>query len=301
MKRGFFLLMASLLLAGACQSNNEAPKDIAGHVIVIGLDGWGTWSFEQGDTPFIKEKMKEGSWTLYKRTVRPSISGPNWAAQMNGTPVEVSGITGNDKGVPTFKPLVQPDHGCQPTFFHLLKQVRPDAETGVVCEWGEFSVYADHQCLDYRKAIDDPSGHPDAIVKESVKYIKEKKPVICFIHIDALDHMGHSYGQGSAEYMAELPKVDDRIRRIVEGAKEAGIYDDTIFMITSDHGHEGTSHGGDSTNEIETPYVVWGKGIKKGHEITEPVIQYDVAATVAKVFNLKTPDSWRGVPIDVFE
>ena len=217
MRKGFLFLMAALLVFGACQSKKESTKDIAGHVIIIGLDGWGTWSFEDGDTPFIKEKMKEGSWTLYKRTVRPSISGPNWAAMMNGTPVEVSGITGNEKE-PTFKPLVQTEHKAQPTFFHLMRLERPDAETGVVCEWGDFQNY-----------------------------------------------------------------------------------DDTIFMITSDHGHEGTGHGGDSTGEIETPFVVWGKGIKKNHEITEPMIQYDMAATVAKVFHLKTPNSWRGVPMDVFE
>ena len=118
MRKGLLVLFAALLAAGACQAPKGNEKDIADHVIIIGLDGWGTWSFEKGDTPFIKEKMKEGSWTLYKRTVRPSISGPNWAAMMNGTPVEISGITGNEKE-PTFKPLVQTEHKAQPTFFHL--------------------------------------------------------------------------------------------------------------------------------------------------------------------------------------
>ncbi len=279
---------------------NKAQNDIAGHVIVLGLDGWGTWSFEKGDTPFIREMMKEGSYTLYKRTVLPSISGANWAAMMNGTPAESSGIIGNN-AAPYFKPLVLTEHNAQPTFFHLLKQARPEAETGVVCEWGDFLNYADTLCLDHFQRIQDPTGHPDAIVEESVKYIKEKKPVLCFIHIDALDHVGHAHGQGSAEYYAELPLVDDRVRRIVEGVKEAGIYDDSIIFISSDHGHEGTGHGGHALNEIETPLVVWGKGIKKNHEITETVIQYDLAATVAEVFHLEKPQSWRGVCIPVFE
>ena len=300
MKKSVLFLFAALLSVAACQPKTETKKDIAGHVIIIGLDGWGTWSFDKGETPFIKDMMKEGCYTLYKRTVRPSISGPNWAAMMNGTPVEVSGIPGNEKS-PTFKPLVQTEHNAQPTFFHLMRQERPDAETGAVCEWGDFRNYVDLQCVSYEKAIDDPSGHPDAIVEESAKYIKEKKPMICFVHIDALDHMGHAFGKDSDAYYAEVQKFQDRVRRIVESAKEAGIYDDSIFIISSDHGHEGTSHGGDATSEIETPFVIWGKGIKKGHEITEPMIQYDMAATVAKIFHLQTPNSWRGIPMDVFE
>ena len=236
MKRMLFALAAVLVSVCACQPGpgKKVQEDIAGHVIIIGLDGWGTWSFEKGNTPFIREKMQEGSYTLYKRTVLPSISGANWAAMMNGTPAESSGIIGND-AAPSFKPLVLTEHNAQPTFFHLLKQARPEAETGVVCEWGDFLNYADTLCLDYFQRIEDPEGHPDAIVEESVKYIKEKKPALCFIHIDALDHMGHAYGQGSAEYYAELPLVDDRVRRIVEGVKEAGIYDDSILIISSDH------------------------------------------------------------------
>lgn len=300
MTKHSILFAASLLLACACAPKPEKTAPLADHVIIIGLDGWGSWCMDEGEAPFIRQMMQEGSWTLDKRTVRPSISGPNWAAQLNGTPVEVSGITGNETE-PTFKPLYQTEHHEQATLFHLLRQARPDAESGIVCEWGGIQHYVDTLCLNYNKRIRHATEQPEAIVEESVKYIKEAKPVLCFIHIDALDHMGHSFGQGSPEYMAELPEVDGRVQRIVEGIKEAGIYDDSIIILTSDHGHEGTGHGGDSTLEIETPLVIWGKGIRKNHEIKDCVIQYDVAATVAKILNLETPGSWRGIPIAVFE
>ena len=298
MKKILFAFAAVLMLASCCR---QAPrKELASHVIVIGLDGWGSWCMEKGQYPFIKEMMQEGSWTLLKRPVLPSDSGPNWAAMMNGTPVESSGWYGNDPE-PRFKPLFQTEHKNQPTFFHLMKEQRPADECGVVCEWGDFLNYADTLCLDYYKRIHHASQYPDAVVEESVKYITEKKPTLCFIHIDALDHMGHAFGQGSDEYYAELPLVDERVRKIVEGVKAAGIYDDSIIMITSDHGHIGGSHGGYSQLELETPFVIWGKGVKKNHEIKETMIQYDMAATVAKILNLETPQSWRGKALDVFE
>ena len=268
MKKILFAFAAALMLLSC--SEPASRKELASHVIVIGLDGWGTWCMEKGEYPFIREMMQEGSWTLNKRVVLPSISGANWAAMMNGTP-------------------------------DLMKEQRPAEECGVVCEWGDFLNYADTLCLDYYKRIANASQNPDDIVTESVKYITEKKPVLCFIHIDALDHMGHSYGQGSEEYYAELPKVDERVRQIVEGVKAAGIYDDSIIMITSDHGHVGHHHGGHDQLEIQTPFVIWGKGVKKNHQIKETMIQYDMAATVARILNLETPQSWRGKVIEVFE
>ena len=298
MKRLLFALAIASLLAAGCTKKSE--KDIASHVIVIGLDGWGTWCMETGEAPFIKEMMKEGCYTLDKRTVLPSSSGPNWAAMMNGTPVEATGIISNH-ATPDFKPLFLTEHNAQPTFFHVLKQERPDAETGVICEWGDFLNYADTLCLDYALRIQAPEEFPNAVVEESVKYIVEKKPVLCFIHIDALDHKGHAYGQGAPEYYEELTLVDERVRQIVEGVKKAGIYDDSIIILTSDHGHSGTGHGGTTMLEMETPFVIWGKGVKKDHEIQETVLEYDIAATVAKVFHLTVPQSWRCIPIDLFD
>ena len=291
-------MAALLVMAAGCTKKTET--DIASHVIVIGLDGWGTWCMETGEAPFIKAMMKEGCYTLDKRTVLPSSSGPNWAAMMNGTPVEATGIISNS-ATPDFKPLILTEHNAQPTFFHVLKQERPEAETGVICEWGDFLNYTDTLCLDYALRIHEPEEFPDAVVEESLKYIVEKKPVLCFIHIDALDHKGHAHGQGSPEYYAELPLVDERVHQIVEGVKKAGIYDDSIIILTSDHGHYGTGHGGTTMLEMETPFVIWGKGVKKNHEIKETVLEYDIAATVAKVFHLNVPQSWRGIPMEVFE
>ena len=285
-------------LAAVC-CGQKPQKDLASHVIIIGLDGWGSWCMEKGEYPFIREMMQEGSWTLDKRTVLPSSSGPNWGAMMNGTPVEATGIASNSDA-PDFKPLVLTEHNAQPTIFHQLKKARPEAETGVICEWGDFLVYTDSLCLDHKVRIQDPGKNTESVVEESVKYIMDKKPVLCFIHIDALDHMGHAFGQGSEEYYAELPLVDGRVKRIVEGVKAAGIYDDSIIILTSDHGHYRTGHGGTTMLEMETPFVIWGKGIRKNHQIAGTMIQYDMAATVAKILNLEEPQSWRGKAIDVF-
>lgn len=49
---------------------------------------------------------------------------------------------------------------------------------------------------------------------------------------------------------------------IVQATKEAGKYDNAVFIITSDHGGIGYSHGGDSPDELDTPFLMFGKNVK---------------------------------------
>lgn len=43
--------------------------------------------------------------------------------------------------------------------------------------------------------------------------------------------------------------------------------------------------------------IIYGKGIKEGYQITDVMMQFDVAATIAEIFHLKRPQAWRGQPI----
>ena len=54
--------------------------------------------------------------------------------------------------------------------------------------------------------------------------------------------------------------------------------------------------------EMDTPFIIAGKNVKKGGESALPMMQYDVAATIAEIFGLETPELWRGKSMtNVFE
>ncbi len=54
--------------------------------------------------------------------------------------------------------------------------------------------------------------------------------------------------------------------------------------------------------EMETPFIIAGKGIKKGYVFEESMMQFDCASTIAYIFGLKQPQVWIGRPmIQVFE
>ena len=58
--------------------------------------------------------------------------------------------------------------------------------------------------------------------------------------------------------------------------------------------HKGPSV--DLLSHMETPFILYGAGVKKG-EIQDVVVNYDTAATIAWVLGLEAPQCWRGKPV----
>ena len=60
--------------------------------------------------------------------------------------------------------------------------------------------------------------------------------------------------------------------------------DETIFVITADHGGINKGHGGKTMQEMETPFIIAGKNVKKGYCFDDiSMMQFDCASTLAKI------------------
>ena len=154
--------------------------------------------------------------------------------------------------------------------FQLLREARPHAEIGCLHQWGGIKYLVDTLALSHREQL-----QPEALCSAAEKYIKEKQPDLLAVCFDEPDHVGHAIGHDTPEYYAKLKELDAYIARIVQAVKDAGIADETIFILTSDHG---------------------------GINNHESMMQYDVAATIAYVFGLQQPQVWVGRPmVQVFE
>ena len=130
-----------------------------------------------------------------------------------------------------------------------------------------------------------------------IEYLQEKKPNLSAIIYNNPDGAGHSKGWSTPEYMDMLGQLDGCIKRIIEAVEEAGMMDETVIMVVADHGGLGTKHGGKTMNEMQTPWVIYGKGIKKGHQLKESIMIYDIAGTLAYLLNVKQPQAWIARPI----
>ncbi len=287
------MLMATVFLA-SCSTESTSDLGIK-HIIVIGVDGMSPDGIMQAQTPVLDSLVKYGASTFKARAVLPSSSSSNWASMIMGADTEQHGITSNGWEANNYTlPAVVSGHDNRfPTIFTLFHDQKPQAHVGSIYDWDGFGRLYNPEDVNF----DINGDHEDGTTQDAITYIKKHKPDFTFIHLDHVDHAGHSEGHGTKSYYKSVEKADRLIGSIIASTKETGIFDQTVFIICSDHGGLGKGHGGESSGEVNIPFFLYGAGVKKGYAIEETVYQYDNAATVAFVAGLKTPQAWIGRPV----
>ena len=267
------------------------------YVVLIGLDGLSSVSLR--DTvctdvmPFLASLAERGSWCLHKRSVLPSSSACNWASLYMGAGPEQHGFSNWNSRCPDFPSDTLTEHGFYPDLYYQIKCARPKAKIAHFYEWDGMSYVVDMQCVDIHRQIqptmDDVRAVGQTIVTE--------KPLFTSLILDHPDHEGHGAGWKSDAYYSVLPLLDAAIREIYDALDRADMAAETLFIITADHGGIGGGHGGATLDEMETPLVFVGPGIRKGYEIECTVSICDVLPTVALMLGVPRPHAWTGRPI----
>jgi len=109
---------------------------------------------------------------------------------------------------------------------------------------------------------------------------------VFFLHLLALDTIGHAAKPHSPRYTAQITAVDKGVARIERLFDEFFGHDGTTaFVFTGDHGmSDRGSHGDGCPENTRTPLLVWGAGIRG------PIPGSNSDVTVAESF--PTPDAW---------
>lgn len=307
MKKALFLTWAlpCLLLLAGCVSGKRAPQPKAKHVVLIGIDGWAAEAVRRApkeDLPNIRSLMEHGSWTLSKRSVMPSASAINWASMMNGVPTEMHGFDKWNSTHGTIPSTSDNGHGIPPTIFTILREQKPEALSASLYDWDGIGAVTDTLAMTWHRMLKTYTSTDDVLVplpdytRIATDYIKENKPAFFFLYFGTLDEAGHTHGWYGEDYMARQKALDAEVGSVIQALKDAGIYEDTIIVMSADHGGQNKGHGGFTLLELETPFIVCGKGIKENYQFPLTVMQYDTPAIIADLLGLQIPEDWRGRP-----
>ena len=295
---GVILLISLLFFGFTPLVVSQVPG--VNHVVIIGCDGMSPDGIQKAKTPSMDSLMRRGAYTLQARGVMPTSSSPNWASMIMGAGPEQHGITSNDWRPDKFEiaPTAVGSGGIFPTIFGVLREQQPSAVIACFHDWSGFGGLFEREALDI---IEDTDG-PVNTTERTVAYFEAKQPNLTFIHLDHIDHAGHQYGHGTPEYYKSVEAADQLIGETIQGLEAAGMLEQTILIITSDHGGVGKGHGGATMAEIEIPWIIAGPGVAPAKELTSFVNTYDTAATVAHIFGLTVPDCWIAKPVlEAFE
>ncbi|MBO4473145.1 MAG: alkaline phosphatase family protein [Clostridia bacterium] len=126
---------------------------------------------------------------------------------------------------------------------------------------------------------------------------------IAYMHLDQVDHAGHSFGYGKPGYVNAVSRVDMLIGRLYDAYEAAGMLEDTLFVLCTDHGHRlpggHKNHGKNTDLEVNVTFALAGKTIKSG--TPDKYVETDMAAIISYALGVKAAESWQGrVPYGMF-
>ena len=277
----------------------------AQRVIIIGLDGFSTQGFKAAKHPNIDALFAEGLLSLDTRPVMPSVTLPNWTSHLSGAGPEEHGVTSNAWRIDhhDLNPIEADSEGYFPSVFKLLKEKKPGIKTAFYYNWADLINSMNKKYID-EVAFEDQDGYKKNYAA-AVDFMEKNKadPQLVFLYSVRVDHAGHEFKWMSDQYIAAIQEADTAIGNLVANLKAKGLYEDTYFLLITDHGGLEKGHGGTSMVEMQIPWAITGPHIKHSGLVHMFNSNRNTSIVIARIFGIKKlPASWTGqLPDGIFK
>ena len=260
------------------------------HVIIISEDGLRPDALMDVHPPVHDAIMRKGSWSMVARTIRHASTLPSHAAMLSGFDMAQHGLSWN-----TWKP--ERGYILVPTIFDAAEHAGAHSAAFVgkrklehITRPGSVDVFSR------------PGFFCKKVVEEAARYFVEKKPQVEFVHFSDPDERGHAIGWMSDPQLDAIRHTDRCLGTLVDAVSAAGLDDETLFILSSDHGGHGRNHSGAIKEDLLIPWIAWGPGVRSGHRIHSPISTVDTAATALWALGYPNPPGLQGHPVlEAFE
>ncbi|HEX2749744.1 MAG TPA: alkaline phosphatase family protein [Verrucomicrobiales bacterium] len=275
-------------------------------VLLIGIDGCRSDALQAADAPRLKALAAEGTVTwnavaggeLNGPTQQPTVSGPGWSSILCGVCMDKHRIFDNK--------FIGHQLERYPHFFRRLKEARPALLEGQASTWAPLE-----NIILWQSAADFVDWHFLSLVgthkmkdaqaaDAAVKWLRDASPDVLFIHFDSVDEAGHATGftPANPEYLAAIHDVDTHAGELMDAIRTRQDYpnEDWLTIVVTDHGGNGTSHGGQSPGERRIFLIASGGPWPKGRVSEDTPRQSAVPSMIASFLDISVPDAWGWEP-----
>jgi len=267
----------------------EKPRPKINHVLIISEDGLRADAVASLHLKWHDLIRKRGSYSDHALTIRDASTLPAHASMLSGVPPKVHGLTWN-----TWRPregyIKTPtifthamDAGLTTAFFTGKPKLRHIVPPGAV------GMY------------ERPGYYCKKVAEEAASYLTTEKPALAFVHFSDPDDAGHSKGWMSSAQQKAISHSDQCLGIIYEALERSGLVDDTLLIVSADHGGHNRVHSGAKKIDREIPWIACGPGVREDYVIIDPPSTMDTAATALYALGLPIPAELEGKPrTDIF-
>jgi phosphoglycerol transferase MdoB-like AlkP superfamily enzyme len=122
--------------------------------------------------------------------------------------------------------------------------------------------------------------------------------------VNFVDPPAHRHAADENRYLSAIRQVDRHLGRLFAGLRQRGIADDTLVVITGDHGeafgdrHDTNGHGAALFDEcVRVPMMIWNPRTFKGERDLRVGSHVDIGPTIAHVLGVEPLPHWQGASL----
>jgi predicted AlkP superfamily pyrophosphatase or phosphodiesterase len=258
MRNGLLLLLLLGLaasVAGCVDSGDEEPPPLVlvPKVLVLGLDGLRGDAIPETDSPRLASLLEggAGSYSASTQITGPTVSGPGWASILMGVEPQKHGVYDNTNWQDFDRSYV--------TFIARAQALGFSTATAINWLPIQTSIIEDD-------VTDEIVLGTDQFVADGMAgLLRDADHDVHFVHFDDADHSGHASGfsVNNPDYVATVEILDTQVGQLLDAiaARDTRAEESWLVMLTSDHGGEGTSHGGITADHRAIPLLVFGDSV----------------------------------------
>jgi len=266
-----FILLSALLTPGSLHA-----EPLQRHVLLLSIDGLRPDYYLSPDLyqlkiPHLRSLMTSGSYAQGMQGVYPTLTYPSHTTMVTGVRPAQHGIVSNfifapSQGLLNWYLKTEDVHGKT-----LWDAARDKGLKTAIVTWPvSYGAQVDYLIPENLAATNDikdlirqgstpglfedldkqfgpvtllPFSDPKACLPLdsmttdfAAEILRRYKPQLLLMHLLAADHEQHTTGIDTPQVFASFERIDGLIGKLVEAVRQAGLFDDTTFVIVGDHG-----------------------------------------------------------------
>ncbi len=304
-----FLLLATvsvLFFLHAGESRHASAPAKHRRVLLIGIDGCRSDALRIADTPRLKALAAAGTvtWDAVAGgeqngpTQQPTVSGPGWSSILCGVSMDKHRVFDNK--------FIGNQLAIYPHFFRRLKEARPSLVTGQATTWAPLEriilgqTAADFVDWHFLAENGSTKENDSLAVKEATEWLGKASPDVLFVHFDGVDAAGHATGFSPENpvYLSAIHDIDGYTGRLLDAVRARPEYDreEWLTLVVTDHGGNGTSHGGQTSGERRIFLIAHGGEWSQGRVSLDTPRHTVVPSIIANFLGIDIPPAWGWEP-----